>query len=299
VPRPEIYAAIYRMVRSGGGSDGSYVLADYRAVPARSEPTFASVVLATPGSPPLIRDGYDLLEPGGRTLSIARLRRFDGQRFRTLLTFCAHRVEPVAGGSPREGLNRVEFVDVDKDGNKEVVVLGLVRPTVFKVSDNGLLLSEDAPLTQLYLASNAEAQRSRALHAEAQRYSASGQFRRAADTLLRAYSLAPYDLELGSELVEALLGSDQPGRAVEVLARMKNQAPERAALSCAQARAERALRNVPAELLALKVCVEHEPDMAQRSAALLRLRELQPPGSEPGQGPGAVSGAGQQPYLDP
>ena len=72
VPKPEVYAVIYRATSAG------YVLADYRAMPPRAEPTFASVVQAAPGAAPLLRDGYDLLEPGGRTLSIARLRTFRG-----------------------------------------------------------------------------------------------------------------------------------------------------------------------------------------------------------------------------
>ncbi len=81
----EIFAAIYR------GSDSGYVLSDYRVVPARAEPTYASVLLTENGKPPLLRDGHDLVESNGRSHSHARLRRFDGQRFRTLLTFCAHR----------------------------------------------------------------------------------------------------------------------------------------------------------------------------------------------------------------
>ena len=41
--------AIYRATEAG------YVLADYRAVPPRAEPTFASVVQATPGAAPPMR----------------------------------------------------------------------------------------------------------------------------------------------------------------------------------------------------------------------------------------------------
>lgn len=271
VPKPEIYAVIYRATEAG------YVLADYRAVPPRAEPTFASVVLATPGTPPLLRDGYDLLEPGGRTLSIARLRRFDGQRFRTLLTFCAHRAEPGVAGEQREGLNRVEFIDVDKDGTKEAVVLGLIRPTVFRASDGGLLLTEDAALTQLFLQTNSEAVRARNLRADAARLTATGEVRRAADTLQRAYALAPYDVDLGIELATALLRSEQPLRARDLLLRLQYKAPERAALSCAMAAAQRALRNPAAELPALKLCAERETDEALRTAALNRLRELQQP----------------------
>jgi hypothetical protein len=269
VPKPETYAVIYRFTEPG------YVLVDYRAMPPRAEPTFATVVLASPGSAPLIRDGYDQLESGGRTLSIARLRRFDGQRFRTLLTFCAHRVEPIPGGSPREGLNRVEFVDVDKDGSKEVVVQGLIKPTVFRQSENGLALTEDPALSQLYLDSSPEAQRAKTLRAEAARHLAAGQARRAADTLQRAYALASYDLDLGGELVSALLRSEQPARAVEILTRLKHQAPERAALTCQLATAQRALHDAGAEQAALKICVESEPDETLRAAALARLRELQ------------------------
>lgn len=275
VPRPEVYAVIYRATEAG------YVLADYRAVPPRAEPTFASVVLATPGSAPLLRDGYDLLEPGGRTLSIARLRRFDGQRFRTLLTFCAHRAEPGVAGEQREGLNRVEFIDVDKDGTKEAVVLGLIRPTVFRASESGLALTEDAALTQVFLQTHPEAVRARTLRADAARLTAAGEVRRAADTLQRAYALAPYDVELGIELSSALLRSEQPLRARELLLRLQYKAPERTSLSCAMAAAQRALRNPAGELPALKLCAERESDETLRAAALTRLRELQQPAAPP------------------
>lgn len=275
LPKPEVYAAIYRATEAG------FVLADYRAVPPRAEPTFASVVLATPGAAPLLRDGYDLLEPGGRTVSIARLRRFDGQRFRTLLTFCAHRSEPSAAQGPREGLNRVEFVDVDKDGTKEAVVLGLIRPTVFRISDSGLAFTEDAALTQLFLQSNPEAVRARALRAEAARLTTPAQARRAADTLQRAYALSSYDVDLGIDLVNALLRSEQPGRAAELITRLQNKAPERSALFCAMAAAQRSLRNPAAELAALKPCSERETDETLRSAAVTRLRELQQPPAQP------------------
>lgn len=275
VPKPEIYAAIYRATEAG------YVLADYRAVPPRAEPTFASVALATPGAAPLLRDGYDLLEPGGRTLSIARLRRFDGQRFRTLLTFCAHRSEPSPAQSPREGLNRVEFVDVDKDGTKEIVVLGLIRPTVFRTSDSGLTLTEDAALTQLFLQNNPESVRARTLRAEAARLTAPAQARRAADTLQRAYSLAPYDVDLGIELANALLRSDQASRAAELIVRLQNKAPERGTLCCAMAAVQRSLRNPTAEMTTLKLCSERETDETLRNAALTRLHELQQPPAPP------------------
>lgn len=275
VPKPEIYAVIYRATEAG------YVLADYRAVPPRAEPTFASVVLAMPGSAPLLRDGYDLLEPGGRTLSIARLRRFDGQRFRTLLTFCAHRAEPGASGEPREGLNRVEFIDVDKDGTKETVVLGLIRPTVFRASDSGLVLTEDTALTQLFLQTNPEAVRARTLRADATRLTAAGEVRRAADALQRAYALTPYDVDLGIDLATALLRSEQPLRARDLLLRLQYKAPERTSLSCAMAAAQRALRNPAAELPALKLCAERESDETLRTAALTRLHELQQPAAAP------------------
>jgi hypothetical protein len=271
VPKPEVYSVIYRATSAG------YVLADYRAMLPHTEPTFASVVMASPGAAPLLRDGYDLLEANGRTLSIARLRRFDGQRFRTLLTFCAHRLEPSATGSPREGQNRVELVDIDKDGTKEVVVQGLLRPTVFRFGDGGLSLTEDAALSQLFRENSPEVQRSRNLRAEAARLMAANQARRAADTLQRAFALATYDVELGLELVTALLRSEQASRALELLTRLQNQAPERTALSCAVAATQRALRNSAAELVALKQCAESETDATLRTAALTRLNELAPP----------------------
>ncbi|HNO70025.1 MAG TPA: hypothetical protein PKI49_16030, partial [Pseudomonadota bacterium] len=155
----DVFAAIYR------GTESGYVLSDYRIIPPRAEPTFASVLLTENGRPPLLRDGHDLVESNGRSLSIARLRRFDGQRFRTLLTFCAHRSEPAASapGGVRQGLNRVDFIDVDKDGNKEVVIQGLLAPVVFRFADTGLLLIEDRALTQTYRETSHEAVRAKNL----------------------------------------------------------------------------------------------------------------------------------------
>ena len=171
----DVFAAIYR------GSESGYILSDYRVVPARAEPTFASVLLVENGRAPLLRDGHDLVESNGRSLSIARLRRFDGQRFRTLLTFCAHRSEPSVGapGGVRQGLNRVDFFDVDKDGNKEVVIQGLLAPVVFRFADTGLLLMEDRALTQTYRETSHEAVRARSLRAEAEKLTDDGEVRRA------------------------------------------------------------------------------------------------------------------------
>lgn len=272
VPKPEIYAAIYRSV------DDGYVLVDYHPVPLRSEPTIASVLLAAPGSAPLLRDGYDSLEAGGKTLSIARLRRWDGQRFRTLLTFCAHRAE-AAGGTLREGHNRVEILDVDKDGQKDVVIHGLIQPVVFKFADGGLSLSEDATLSQLYRDSSPEIRRARELRLEAARLVESGQVRRAAETLQRAHASMPYDVSLTAELCALLIRTGQADQAVDLLSRARYQAPERAGIYCALAKAHRAqgMSAVTAERSALRACLAKNPDDAQRAEAEARLRELSGP----------------------
>lgn len=287
VPKPESYAVIYR------STDAGFVLADYRVVPPRAEATLASVVLAAPGSAPLLRDGNDLVEANGRTLSTARLRRFDGQRFRTLLTFCAHRAEPPVGGAaPREGHNRVEIVDVDKDGTKEVLIQGLIRPSVYRFTEGGLGLSFDPALTQQYRDSSPEAQRIKTLRAESARLVAAGQHRRAAETLQRAQSAAPHDVDLSLELAEILLKTNQAERVVDLLGRARNQAPERAAIHCVLAQAHRAIGSVPAETAALRACLGRDPDESLRRPAEARLRELTggapapaPSDGEPGQAP--------------
>lgn len=270
VPRPEIYAAIYRSTEAG------FVLSDYQAVPARAEPTMASVILAAPGSAPLLRDGYDIVESNGRTQSIARLRRFDGQRFRTLLSFCAHRAEPVAGRL-REGHNRVEIVDIDKDGQKDVVIHGLIAPLAFRFAGSGLTLSQDATLTQMYRENSPEMQRVKTLRAEAAKLIAEGQLRRATDVLSRAQAALPHDVDLALDLAALQIRTAQEERALQILQRARFQAPERAAIYCAQARAHRALREPASERNALRACLEHHPDDELRSEAEARLRTLSAP----------------------
>ncbi len=270
VPRPEIYAAIYRSTEAG------FVLSDYQAVPARAEPTMASVILAAPGSAPLLRDGYDIVESSGRTQSIARLRRFDGQRFRTLLSFCAHRAEPVAGRL-REGHNRVEIVDIDKDGQKDVVIHGLIAPLAFRFAGGGLTLSQDTTLTQMYRENSPEMQRVKTLRAEAAKLIAEGQLRRATDVLSRAQAALPHDVDLALDLAALQIRTAQEERALQILQRARFQDPERAAIYCAQARAHRALREPASERNALRACLEHHPDDELRSEAEARLRTLSAP----------------------
>lgn len=274
VPKPEVYAAIYRSTEPG------FVLADYQAVPPRAEPTMATVVLAAPGSAPLLRDGYDILESGGRTHSIARLRRFDGQRFRTLLSFCAHRAEPVAGRM-REGHNRVEIVDIDKDGQKDVVIHGLVAPVAFRFGEGGMSLVHDAGLSQLYRENSPEMQRVKTLRAEAAKLIAAGQLRRASEVLSRAQSAQPYDLDLILDLAALQIRTAQEDKALALLARARFQDPERAAIYCAQARAHRALREPVSERAALRACLDHHPDDELRSEAESRLRVLADPNAPP------------------
>lgn len=295
-PKPEIYAAIYRSLEAG------YVLADYHAVPLRSEPTVASVLLAAPGSPPLLRDGYDILEPGGKTLSIARLRRFDGQRFRTLLTFCAHRAEPTTGAG-REGHNRVEILDIDKDGQKDVVVYGLIQPLAFRFDSGGLALVEDATLSQIYRDSSSEIRRARELRLEASRLTAPSQLRRAAETLQRAHASMPYDVSLKLDLGELLIKTGQAEQAAELLGRARFQAPEKAVVHCTLARAYRAQGTAPgaaaSERTALRACLAKNPDDTLRSEAEARLRELSGPAIAAGAAPGTLSDESAQASAGP
>ena len=277
VPKTEIYAAIYR------STDAGYVLADYHAVPSRAEPTMASVLLAAPGSPPLLRDGYDIVESTSKTTSIARLRRFDGQRFRTLLSFCAHRAEPTLGLAMgvREGHNRVEIVDIDKDGQKEIVIHGLIRPTVFRFAESGLGLIEDANLGQIYRDTSPEGVRVKALRAESTRLLENGQVKRAAETLLRAQAAASYDLTLTLDLCGLLLRSGQAEKAIDLLGRARYQAPDQASVYCALGRAYRALGDSSGERASLSTCLEKNPDDALRSEAESRLRQLTPTPTPP------------------
>jgi len=272
LPKPESYAAIYRATPRG------YVLSDYQGLLARAEPSAATVVLAAPGSPPLVRDGFDIVDPGGRTVTIARLRRFDGQRFRTLLTFCSHRAEPLFGqpgaSGLREGHNRLEIVDIDKDGQKEVVIGGLIQPTAFHFDAGGLALVPDPSLSNIYRENSTETQRSRTLRGEAGRLLEGGQVKRAAETLSRAQMAMPHDTGLSLELAGLLVRSGQPDKALEVLGRLRFRAPDQAGVYCGLGRAYRALGDAASERTALRTCLTKEPDEALASEAAARLREL-------------------------
>lgn len=270
VPKPEVYAAIYR------GTDAGYVLTDYQVAPPRGEPTLVTVILAAPGSAPLLRDGFDVVESGGRTHSTARLRRFDGQRFRTLLSFCAHRADQV-GGRLREGHNRVEIVDVDKDGEKDVVVHGLIAPAVYRFVSGGLSLLPDPALAQLYRENSPEMGRVKTLRAEAAKQIAAGQLRRAAELLTRAHAAMPYDVDLMLDLAGLQIRTGLESRSLDLLSRAQFQAPDRAAVYCAQARAHRALREAASERIALRACLDRSPDDELRSEAEARLRVLSTP----------------------
>lgn len=294
VQSKEVFAAIYR------GSDSGYMLADFRVVPARAEPTFASVLLTESGKPPVLRDGHDLVESNGRSYSVARLRRFDGQRFRTLLTFCAHRSEPSSGlpGGVRQGLNRVDFIDVDKDGSKEVVIQGLLAPTVFRFNDGGLLLMEDRGLTRTFRESGPESVRARALRDEAEKLIDAGEVRRAAEVYQRAFLSMPYDLELGQAAADAQVRGGLSERALEMLTRLRFQDPERGSIACTLAATYRSMRNPVGELPALRACVEKETDEARRRPAMNRLRDLQGLSPLPATPAGPAISPSQQAIVD-
>lgn len=273
-PRAEAYGVIY-LARGTEGEEGAYVLSDYHPVDSRADPQVATPALRLPSGPPLLRDGFDLPpDSAGGTLSIARLRRWDGQRFRTLLRFCAHRAAPLPAGGAREGHNRVDFIDVDRDGTPEVVISGLLRPTVYRLAPGGLQLAEDAPLTERYRDESPQEQRARALRAEAARLVEEGQFRRAATTLARAHDIAPYNVEVLVQLGAALVRSGEAQRAVEALRKAEGLAPERPAPSCGLAEAYRKLDDGAAERKALEACLAKGPGPERRRGAEERLRAL-------------------------
>ncbi len=267
-PRAAAYAVIYRAV------EGGYVLSDYSPVDVRADPAVATVTHALPGGPPLLRDGHDLPLSEGRTHSVARLRRWDGSRFRTLISFCAHRTAPLPGGGTREGHNRVEFPDVDRDGTPEVVIGGLVRPVVFRLSEGGLALHEDAALTDRYRQNSPEEQKARTLRAEATKLYAQGQWRRAASVLERAHDIARYNVDVTLQLATTLLRLDEARRAVQLLKDAQALQPELAALYCAMGEALRKLDDDDGEEKALQECLSRGPEPAARRAAEARLQEI-------------------------
>jgi hypothetical protein len=274
------YGVVY-LYRYRSGPAG-YVLSDFHVVDGRSDPQVAVLALEVPGQAPIVRDGYDLPETGGHSLSVARLRRWDGERFRTLLSFCAHRVAPLAEGGQREGHNRVEFVDVDKDGAQEVVLSGLLRPLVFRFAEGGLALREDPALTERYREQSPQERQARALRAEAARLYGQGEWRRAAAQWGRANDLSPHHVPTKLLLAGALLRLQQAPQAVAVLrqALALTQGAEQAPVHCLLADAYRKQDDEDEERKALQACLSSSAaggalPQAQRAAAEARLKELE------------------------
>lgn len=293
------YGVVY-LYRYRSGPAG-YVLSDFHVVDGRADPQVAAVALEVPGQAPVVRDGYDLPETGGHSLSVARLRRWDGGRFRTLLSFCAHRVSPLAEGGQREGHNRVEFVDVDKDGEREVVLSGLLRPLVFRFAEGGLALREDPALTERYREQSPQERQARALRAEAARLYGQGEWRRAAAQWGRANDISPHHVPTKLLLAGALLRLQQAPQAVAVLgqALALTQGAEQAPVHCLLADAQRKLDNEDEERKALQACLSASAastaggalPQARRAAAEARLKELEAQEADGGAAPDMDRGA--------
>ena len=163
---------------------------------------------------------------------------------------------------------------MDKDGSKEVVIQGLLAPTVFRFSEGGLSLIEDRGLTKTFRETSPETVRARSLRAEAERLLDQGEVRRAAELYQRAFLSASYDIDLGLAAAEAQVRSGQPDRALEMVTRLRYQDPDRGSTACTMAAVQRALRSTLAEAAALRSCVEKESDETRRQQAQNRLREL-------------------------
>lgn len=282
-PKPAAYGVIYR------ATDAGYVLADYHPVEVRADPAVATVTRALKGGPPLLRDGYDLPLAEGTTLSIARLRRWDGHRFRTLLSFCAHRIAaPPGAPQPRAAQNRVDFVDVNQDGTPEVVLSGYLRARVYRFSPDGLELLPDPVLTQRYRDNSPEEKRARALMAEASSLYSRGEWRRAAAALERAHGIAPYNTDVSLQLAHTLVRLDDAERAVQLLKEAQAIAPERTALLCALAEAHRRAGDDDEERAALDACLDRDPGPPpeQRRSLEARRKKLQEPPVPDGGGAG-------------
>ncbi|HNI60781.1 MAG TPA: hypothetical protein PKW11_12615, partial [Pseudomonadota bacterium] len=141
-------------------------------------------------------------------------------------------------------------------------------------ADTGLLLLEDRALTQTYRETSHEAQRARSLRAEAEKLIDEGEVRRAAETYQRAWLSAPYDIELGLSAADAQVRAGQPDRGLDMVTRLRYQAPDRGTIYCTIGAVQKALRNTAGEQAALKVCAEKETDEVRRRQAQNRLREL-------------------------
>lgn len=261
------YGVIYRFTPLG------LVLSDFQRVELPADPAVAAVAQAMPRGAPILRDGHDLPLRDGRTLSIARLRRFDGQQFRTLLTVCAHRQEPAQGERPaREAHNRITFPDVDRDGTPEVVVGGALRPVVFRVA--GAALREDPALTQRYREDAPEEKKARALRTEAERYYQQGEWRRAAAALRQARDLSPHNGELRERLAVVLQRVGDPAEVLVQLREAVALAPERTSALCALAEALQKADDDD-ELAVLRRCVQGGPEASRRAAFEARLKALE------------------------
>lgn len=263
------YSVIYRSTPQG------FVLADYHEISYAIGPALPRSVLPIAAGAPIIEDGLDEPLVKGSSTSWRRLRRWNGARFVTLLTYCKNRLFIEAGQKSRAVGQRVIGIDVDKDGTKEVIIQGHDRPRVFRLSKEGQALVEDVSLTDSYRQSLPAQKQALALRAQAaSMLSKSTQLPAAVSLLNRARRLAPHELDIALDLADGVLRMRHGAEAIPLLEQAKALDSKRAEPDCLVGRAYEQSGDAGKEQAALESCLKLNPPPAFKQAAELRLVEL-------------------------
>ena len=263
------YSAIYRSTPQG------FVLSDYHEISYAIGPVLPRVVVPMNGAAPIIEDGSDEPLVKGRSLSERRLRRWNGERFATMLRYCKNRQVIEAGHPPVVAGQRVMGIDLNNDGIKELVLLGQGRPRVFQLAKDGTSVAEDAELTQTYR-KNTPAQKQAVLLRDKAKIlmGKATQLPRAVTMLNRARLMAPYDIDTALALADGVLRMKHASEAIVLLEQMQQLDSQRAEPHCLLARAYEQTGEREKEKITLQSCLGHSPSAELKTHAEQRLQIL-------------------------
>jgi tetratricopeptide (TPR) repeat protein len=263
------YSVIYRSTPQG------YVLADYHELSVGVGPALPRVALPIPKAAPIIEDGRDEPLVNGNSLSVRRLRRWNGTRFVTMLTYCKNHLLFEQGKPAHTAGQRVVGVDVDKNGTTEVVIRGFDRPRVFRVAPDGQALTEDAGLTESYRQTLPNHQQALALQKQAADLAKnSAQLPQAVKLLNRARLMAPYEVNIALDLADGVLRMNRGAQVIALLERTRGLDPKRAEPDCLLGRAYEQMGDRAKEQAALESCLKLNPPPAFQQSAAQRMKEL-------------------------
>lgn len=263
------YSAIYR------GTPKGFVLSDYHEISYAIGPALPRVVVPMKGAAPIIEDGSDEPLVKGRSLSERRLRRWNGERFVTLLRYCKNRQLIEQGRPPVVAGQRVIGIDLNNDGIKELVLQGQGRPRVFLLAKDGTSIAEDADLTQSYR-QNTPAQKQAVLLRDKAKtlMNKATQLPRAVTMLNRARLMAPYDIDIALALADGVLRMKHASEAIPLLEQTQQLDAKRAEPHCVLARAYEQTGEREKEKITLQSCLGHSPSTEYKTAAEQRMQVL-------------------------